>query len=139
MKTFGSRLRHVLDTLGYNQKQFSELVKLNKNTLSNIMNDKVQAELMTKQRIYNALPNLNKEWLEHGNGEIGQIGAHAKSYSINHNKNVVSDVAAKYGKDEIKVSLTDLFTSYYQEIDLISQLLTNKQAGWKSIVESLKK
>lgn len=139
MKTFGSRLRHVLDTLGYNQKEFSELVKLNKNTLSNIMNDKVQPELMTKQRICNALPGLNREWLEHGTGEIGQIVTHAKSYPINNKPNLLSDIADKYGKEEIKVSLTDLFTSYYQEIDLISQLLTNKQAGWKSIVESLKK
>lgn len=143
MDSFGARLRRVLDALGYSQKEFCELANLNKNTLSQIMNNKVTPEQMTKQRIYNAVPGLNPKWLEHGVGEMGQIGNSSKSYSDlsrSPSLQIASDIKGVYSTaDEIKVSVTDLFASYYAEVELISQLLTNKQAGWKSIIESLKK
>lgn len=144
MDTFGKRLRHFREFLGYSREEFSALVNISRNAIGNTELDKVTMEQYTRNRIYEAFPKLNKIWLEKGVGEMGEVGLYKNGSEGTFTndvkgKNDVNEPITNYKKpDNITINPTDLFISYYKEINLITELLVNKQDGYRSIIEALK-
>lgn len=67
--TIGGRIKKIRETLGYNQRDFSQSIKIGQSTLAMLENGKREVNdrhIMLICTVY----NINENWLRDGNGDM---------------------------------------------------------------------
>lgn len=141
MNTFGKRLRYFRDSINLSQDEMAEITGMSRGAISKAEGDKTRMEKYSIEKIYHAFPWLNQEWLEHGIGEMGKIPKGYKVSSERHVAEVNDQEPSVYRTPagRVMVDATDLFATYYDEIDLISKMLNKKQSDYSNIIDNLRK
>ncbi len=70
MSSVSARLEQVIDSLGIVQSKFAEETGLSKQTLHSTIKRKAQLKTDVLEKIANAYPNINLEWLILGQGNM---------------------------------------------------------------------
>ncbi len=135
LETVGDRLKYFRQFhLNINQEELGKQIGMSREMISLIERGRSVPGFEFFQKLFIRYSELNQEWFKNGVGEM--LNEMAETVLM-----AKEPPPMKYNlkKDENTVDLTDLFVGYYNEVELISQLLNNKQTSYRKIIQSLSK
>ena len=149
MKKEISRVKAVKNYYNLMPKRMSELTGIVESTLNSYINGVRNPSTENIEKICSAFPEINKRWLEFGE-KGGQMLL--KVYGQNTVQNTTHVAAEKAGYNPIHTTQDDgedypkivtnaktAFIKYYQQMNLISQLMQSKQEEYQEVYEYLTK
>lgn len=128
-------------------KRMSVLTGINFNTLNSLISGARKPNTEHINKICNAFPEINARWLE-----LGEKGGKMflSNYESNTVQNAIQIAAEKAGYNPIHTTQDDgeeypkivtnaktAFIKYYQQMNLISQLMQSKQEEYQEVYEHL--
>jgi|GEM_PF-2286816 len=130
------RIRKVIKWLifsgfGENEKDIAELLGYTKSSFSQIMNEKVPLSDRFLDKIQELEPNINREWIETGKGNMIEI------YANNGNNNRLNSGAKiNIGKNNEKIeTLKNNLTECKAQLKEYKALLNEKDTTVKALME----
>jgi DNA-binding Xre family transcriptional regulator len=146
MKTKGERLQQIMSEYQLSNVDVANITGLSKAFISDIKLGKKGVSDEVIATICKKLPSLNPEWFKFGEGAM---------YLKNDTQNktpIAAEPAEKAGYNPIHTTQDDggdypkivtnaktAFIKYYQQMNLISQLMQSKQEEYQEVYEALTK
>jgi len=121
----------IFSEFGENEKDIAELLGYTKSSFSQIMNEKVPLSDRFLDKIQELEPNINREWIETGKGNMIEI------YANNGNNNRLNSGAKiNIGKNNDEVeTLKNNLTECKTQLEEYKALLNEKDTTIKALME----
>ncbi|MCT4507555.1 MAG: helix-turn-helix domain-containing protein [Tepidibacter sp.] len=149
LKGFGARLKDAIKKSNYTQKEISEIIQINQDTVTNYIKEKSYPKIDILLKLSN-ITNVSTDWLLTGKGkgpnEIKSDTATNNSESLfNKNKNILEKILNFFNKDnkididkigeiDIEKDMPELF----KEIKIIESINFEDLENYSLIIEDLK-
>jgi plasmid maintenance system antidote protein VapI len=147
METRKERFLSLIKHYDLTPPRFAKLVGISIGIIDMIKADKRSVSSKMCEKVVAKFPEVNLEWLELGKGKML-----IKSYGQNTEQNTIQIAAEKAGYNPIHTTQDDgeeypkivtnaktAFIKYYQQMNLISQLMQSKQEEYQEVYEHLVK
>lgn len=147
MDTRKERFLSLITYYKVSAPRFAKLVGISIGIIDMIKADKRSVSSKMCEKVVAKFPEVNLEWLELGKGEML-----VKVYGQNTEQNTIHVAAEKAGYNPIHTTQDDgeeypkivtnaktAFIKYYQQMNLISQLMQSKQEEYQEVYEHLTK
>ncbi|MES2654703.1 MAG: helix-turn-helix transcriptional regulator [Bacteroidota bacterium] len=142
MTTKEDRIKQVRKHFNLSKKQFAEIIGMSEITIVKIESGENKVGAVTQRNFLKAFPHVNKDWFILGLGsmlteEYTTANEDGVVYPDTRNMNDSDDVIIRGGK--VYMDITSAFKSYFDDIDFINHMFSNKQNSWRPTVEKLSK
>lgn len=145
MTTKEDRIKLIRKHFNLSKKQFAEIIGMSEITIVKIESGENKVGAITQRNFLKAFPHVNKDWFILGLGtmlteeyttanEDGAVYPDTRNMNDNMSND---DVIFKGGK--VYMDITSAFKSYFDDIDFINHMFSNKQNSWRPTVEKLSK
>ena len=121
------RFLAVKDRFELTDEQFAKRIGVSRSNINKIKaGQKIEGKTLTG--LFNGFPSLNKDWFIYGTGEM-----------LVDDNEVKLQIASEPKEEGFYMNATKAFTKYYEQMELIKQLMVSKQDEFLEVYSHLTK